>query len=162
MKKSVLKTLVIGAALVVGVMFGQAFAGSGPGGQVIGEGGNPGAWTLDMPVVELEGMKGNEPIEDFSGTVTAVEKMKGVKDGVQLKMKSGSSTYTVLLGPGWFVKNQSLKFNVKDKIDVRGKRVGFAIVASEASKGDWTMRLRNEADGTPEWQCCFLREKKKM
>ena len=160
MKKTVVKTLVIAASLVAGLMFGQAFAASGPGGQMIGEGGNPGAWTLDMPAAELESMKGSEPIEEFSGTVTAVEKMKGVKDGVQLKMKSGSSTYTVLLGPGWFVKNQSVKFAVKDKVDVRGKRVGFVVVASEASKGDWTMRLRNEADGQPEWQCCFLREKK--
>ncbi len=162
MKKSMMKTLVIAASLLVGLTFGQgAFAaGTGPGGQVIGEGGNPGAWTLDMPVADLEGFKGTEPIDTFTGTVTSVGKMKGVKDGVQLALKSGSSTYTVLLGPGWFINNQSLKFAAKDKIEVRGKRVGFNIVASEVSKGDWTMRLRNEADGAPEWQCCFLREKK--
>ncbi|HOG17541.1 MAG: hypothetical protein A4E73_01467 [Syntrophaceae bacterium PtaU1.Bin231] len=162
MKRSLLKTFVIAASLVVGLLFGQgAFAAAGPGGQVIGEGGNPGAWTLDMPVADLEGFRGNEPIDTFMGTVTSVGKMKGVKDGVQLTLKErGGSTYTVLLGPGWFINNQSLKFVAKDKIEVRGKRVGFNIVASEVSKGDWTMRLRNEADGTPEWQCCFLREKK--
>jgi len=151
--------MVIAVSLMVGLLFGQGAWAIGPGSALVGEGGDPGAWTLDVPTVDLQGFTGDEPIETFAGTVTSVEKMAGVSDGVQLTLRDRSgSTYTILMGPEGFINNQSLKFAVNDKIEVRGKRVGFHVIASEASKGDWSMRLRNEYDGAPIWQCCFLRE----
>ena len=29
------------------------------------------------------------------------------------------------------------------------------IIATQISKGDWTMKLRDEEDGQPLWECCF-------
>ena len=160
--KSLMKTMVIAVSLMVGLLFGQGAWAIGPGGGLTGEGGDTGAWTLDVTPLDLQGFTGNEPIETFTGTVTAVEKMAGVSDGVQLVLRDETgSTYTILMGPEGFIDNQSLKFAVNDKIEVRGKRVGFYVIASEASKGDWSMRLRNEDDGVPIWQCCFLREMEK-
>jgi hypothetical protein len=121
----------------------------------------PGAWALGVPQLSGgEGFTGSEAIVTEKGTVKKVEKMKGVKDGLQLKFKSDlGSMYTVYMGPKWFVENQKLKFMAGDKVEVRGKKFQSYIIATEISKGDWTMKLRDEEDGNPSWQCCFPKVK---
>jgi hypothetical protein len=46
-------------------------------------------------------------------------------------------------------------------VEVRGKKFQSNIIATEISKGNWTMKLRNEEDGQPNWECCFPRKEKK-
>ena len=83
-----------------------------------------------------------------------------MKDSVQMSFKGETgNTWTVFLGPKWFVENQRMKLMPKDKVEVRGKKTGSMIIASEVSKGDLTMKLRNEEDGFPNWECCFPRKK---
>jgi hypothetical protein len=150
MKKTLIGFLVVVMSLLASPVFMPgAFAMSGD---------EKGAWTLD--VTHMEDFEGNEPVQSFTGKVTSVEKMPGVSDGVQLKFVSDENAkFTILMGPTWFISNQKVKFMKDDMIDVRGKVVGRNIIATEASKGDWTMRLRNEEDGMPVWQCCFPRNK---
>jgi hypothetical protein len=60
------------------------------------------------------------------------------------------------------MNNQKVKLMAGDQVEVRGKKVGTSIIATEISKGEWTMKLRNEEDGMPTWECCFPRVVKKL
>ncbi|HVO65250.1 MAG TPA: hypothetical protein VMT12_02115 [Syntrophales bacterium] len=123
-----------------------------------------GAWTLGVPGLDAEtSFTGQEAIIVEAGKVAKIEPMKGVKDGLQMRFVSDQGNkYVVYLGPKWFIENQKLKFAAGDKVEVRGKKFGNRIIASEVGKGDWTMKLRNEEDGMPSWECCFPRSVKKQ
>lgn len=121
-------------------------------------------WTYDTPVGkgEIGGFTGQEAIVTERGTVKKVEPMMGNKNSVQMRLLSeNGGNWIVYMGPKWFIDNQRVKFNVGDKVEVRGKKFGGAIIASEISKGQWTMKLRNEQDGQANWQCCFPYKEKK-
>ena len=123
-----------------------------------------GAWSLGVPGLDAEtSFTGQEAIVVESGKVTKIEPMKGVKDGLQMRFTTDQGNkYIVYLGPKWFLDNQKVKFSAGDKVEVRGKKFGDKIIASEVGKGDWTMKLRNEEDGMPSWECCFPRSVKKQ
>jgi hypothetical protein len=117
-----------------------------------------GAWAIGLPgtVTAESGFTGTEAIVVESGKVVKMEKMAGVKDGWQMKFKNEQgNAFTVYMGPKWFIDNQKVKFKAGDSVMVRGKKFGSSIIATEISKGDWTMNLRNEEDGQPKWECCF-------
>jgi len=116
-----------------------------------------GAWTIGLPgTLSQTGFTGNEAMVVESGKIVKMEPMKGVKDGLQMNFKTGQgNAYTVYMGPKWFIENQKIKFNAGDSVTVRGKKFGSFIIATQISKGDWTMKLRNEEDGQPSWECCF-------
>jgi hypothetical protein len=121
-----------------------------------------GAWVIDTPInVQTSTFNADSPMMTVSGTVTKIEKMPGVKDGIQLRLKSDEGEkWVVWLGPKWFVEHQKIKFMANDKVEVRGKKAdSSSIIGTEVSKGDWTMKLRNEEDGLPAWECCFPRKK---
>ena len=93
------------------------------------------------------------------GTVKKIESMPGVKGGLQMRFVTDQGkAYTVFLGPKWFIENQKIKFMAGDKVQVRGKKYGSAIIATEISKGDLSMKLRNEEDGMPVWESSFPRK----
>jgi hypothetical protein len=137
------------------VLFAQASQSSGPVSR--------GAWTLGVPGLDAEtSFTGQEAIVVEPGKVAKVEPMKGVKDGLQMRFVTDQGNkYVVYMGPKWFIENQKVKFMAGDKVEVRGKKFGNAIIATEISKGDMTMKLRNEEDGVPSWECCFPRSVKK-
>jgi hypothetical protein len=60
----------------------------------------------------------------------------------------------VHLGPGFYIENQDVKLQAKDKVEVKGSRVTFdgkpAIIAAEVKKGDEVLKLRDDA-GFPAW-----------
>jgi hypothetical protein len=116
-----------------------------------------GQWTYGVPIIASEqGFTGDEAMVTEKGTVKKIEKMKGQKDGLQMRLLAEEGgNWVVYMGPKWFIDNQKIKFAVGDKVEVRGKKFGGAIIASEISKDKWTMRIRNEEDGQPVWQCCF-------
>ena len=124
-------------------------------------------WNLGIPGGGEGGTISEAPaIVTVAGTVTKIEKMKGVKDGLQMRLKDDKGAmWVVYLGPKWFVDNQRIKFMPKDKVEVRGGKAivegNVRIIATEVSKGDWTMKLRNEDDGMPSWECCFPRQQMK-
>ena len=149
-----MRKLTIGIVLVVAVsmMFVPvAFAQKSPS-------VSRGAWTMGLPatVTAESGFTGTEAIVVESGKVVKMEKMAGVKDGLQMKFKNEQgNAFTVYMGPKWFIENQKIKFMPGDSVMVRGKKFGSSIIATQISKGNWTMKLRNEEDGQPAWECCF-------
>ena len=117
-----------------------------------------GAWAIGLPgtVTAESGFTGTEAIVVESGKVVKMEKMAGVKDGWQMKFKNEQgNAYTVYMGPKWFIENHRIKFMAGDSVMVRGKKFGSSIIATQVSKGNMTMKLRNEEDGQPAWECCF-------
>ncbi len=96
-------------------------------------------------------------VETLAGEVVGVEAitpMKGMSYGVHLMLKTEKETLSVHLGPGWFVENQDVKIEAKDKVEVTGSRVTFdgkpAIIAAQVKKGDGTLVLR-DGNGFPVW-----------
>ena len=157
MRKTAIGIIVIVAALVFAPMsFAQT--SESPGSTI-----DAGAWTMGVPGPLHTAITGNEAIVVESGKVKKVEDMAGTKSALQMRFVTDQGqSYTVYMGPKWFMNNQKLKFEAGDKVEVRGKKVGGSIIATEISKGDWTMKLRNEEDGVPTWECCFPREVKKL
>jgi hypothetical protein len=159
MRKVAIWIVVVAATLMLNMMFAQtSFAQAATGST-----GARGAWTLGTALSADESFTGQEAIVVEPGTVKKIEPMAGVKGGLQMRFVTDQgNAYKVYMGPKWFIENQKIKFAAGDKVEVRGKKFGNAIIASEISKGDMTMKLRNEEDGMPSWECCFPRSVKKQ
>jgi len=153
-----MRKLAIGVVLVVAISMLFVPAAFAQKSQAAGSGVSTGAWTIGLPgtITAESDFTGTEAIVVEAGKVVKIEKMAGVKDGLQMKFKTDQgNAYTVYMGPKWFIENQKIKFKAGDMVMVRGKKFGSSIIATQISKGDWTMKLRNEEDGQPSWECCF-------
>ena len=96
-------------------------------------------------------------VETLSGEVVSVDKitpMKAMSYGVYMNVKTEKETVSVQLGPGWYLENQDVKIEPKDRVEVRGSRVTLfgkpAIFAAEVKKGEQVLKLRDD-DGFPIW-----------
>jgi hypothetical protein len=156
MKKIMRWVAVIVTLLTVGFVFAQAsFAADSTQVPLRATGWAMGT-SLGAPGVSVSG---TEAMITEEGTVQKVEKVKGDPTYLQMTFKGeGGNLWTVFLGPKWFLDGQKIKIMPKDKVEVRGKKVDQYIIASEISKDAWTMKLRNEEDGFPNWDCCFPRK----
>jgi hypothetical protein len=161
MRKVAIWIAVVTATLMLNMMFAQpSFAQAS---QEAGSSVSRSAWTLGVPALDAEkSFSGTEAIVAEPGKVKKIEPMTGVKGGLQMRFVTDQgNAYKVYMGPKWFIENQKVKFMAGDKVEVRGKKYGNAIIATEISKGDLTMKLRNEEDGMPIWEGSFPRSVKK-
>jgi hypothetical protein len=96
-------------------------------------------------------------VETISGEVVSIEHftpMRGMHHGVHMMVKTDKETVSVHLGPVWYIENQDVKIEPKERVEVKGSRIDLAgeqaIIASEVRKGDQVLKLRDE-DGFPVW-----------
>jgi len=96
-------------------------------------------------------------VETVTGEITAVEvftPMKPMGGGIHLRVKTAKETLSIHLGPVWYIENQDIKLEPRDKVEITGSRVSFegkpAIIAAEVKKGDAVLKLRDEK-GIPYW-----------
>jgi hypothetical protein len=96
-------------------------------------------------------------VETISGEVITVDRItpvKGMSGGVHMNVKTNKETISVQLGPSWYLENQDVKIEAKDKVEVKGARTTFAgkpaIIAAEVKKGDEVLKLRDDS-GFPVW-----------
>jgi hypothetical protein len=96
-------------------------------------------------------------IEVIEAEVVGVKKFvptKGSRYGIHLIVQTESEKISVHLGPGWYIENQNIMIEPKDKIVVKGSRIIFkgnpAIIAAEVKKGNDVLKLRDE-NGFPAW-----------
>ncbi len=96
-------------------------------------------------------------VETVSGEVLEVRQFMprpGMHQGVHLLLKTDGETISVHLGPAWFLENQDVMIEPKDRIEVTGSRITFdgkpAIVAAEVKKGEENLILRDK-NGFPAW-----------
>jgi hypothetical protein len=96
-------------------------------------------------------------METISGEVISIDRItpnKGMAAGIHMNVKTDKETISVHLGPSWYLENQDVKIEPKDRVEVKGAKTTFAgkpaIIAAEVKKGDDTLRLRDES-GFPVW-----------
>jgi len=96
-------------------------------------------------------------VETISGEVISVDKItptKGMSYGIHMTVKTDKETISVHMGPGWFIENQDIKIEPKEKVEVKGSRITFegkpALIAAEVKKGDEILKLRDD-NGFPAW-----------
>jgi hypothetical protein len=113
-----------------------------------------GGWGMGTAYGKMYNLK---TVETISGEVVSVDKItpiKGMSYGVHMTVKTDKETIAVHMGPGWFIENQDIKIEPKDKVEVKGSRITFegkpAIIAAEVKKGDEILKLRDE-NGFPAW-----------
>jgi hypothetical protein len=113
-----------------------------------------GGWGMES---QYNRMYDPKTVETLSGEVVSVDKItpiKGMSYGIHLTLKTDKETVSVHLGPGWYIENQDVKIEPKDKVDVTGSKITFegkpAIIAAEVKKGDESLKLRDE-NGIPVW-----------
>ena len=102
-------------------------------------------------------MYDTKTIETISGEVERIDMitpMKGMSGGVHLLVKTDKEPISVHLGPSWYIENQDVKIQPRDKVEITGSRITFdgkpAIVAKEVKKGDEVLNLRDDS-GYPVW-----------
>ncbi len=134
------------------ILFGMvsAFAQPRPGMMWRGSGG----WG---PGSQYNRFYDPKAVETISGEVTKVDRItpaKGMSGGVHMLVKTDKETISVHLGPSWYLENQDVKIEPKDKVEVKGSRITFggkpAIIAAEVKKGDEVLKLRDD-NGFPVW-----------
>ena len=139
--------VVVGAVLCVGAMaLAQQKGAAGGGG---------GGWGPQGQFARLYDPKTVETVKGEIEKVERVAPMKGMSSGIHLVLKTDKGTLSVHLGPEWYVEGQSVKLAPKDQVVVKGSRVAIggeaALIASEVTKGDEVLKLRNES-GVPVWR----------
>jgi len=109
------------------------------------------------PGTKYGGMYDPKILETVSGQVVKVAKItpiRGMSYGVHLILKAGKGNIPVQLGPGWYIENQDMKIEPKDKLEIKGSRKTFegkpTIIAAEIKKGSEVLKLTDE-DGYPFW-----------
>ena len=138
------------AAVAIFLATISSFAQPRPGMMWRGSGG----WGPGTPYNRMYDPKTTETI---SGEVTSISRItpnKGMAAGVRMTVKTEKETITVHLGPNWYLENQDVKIEPKDKVEVKGARITFggapAIIAAEVKKGDEVLKLRDDS-GFPVW-----------
>ena len=113
-----------------------------------------GGWGPGTPYNKMYDPKAMETI---SGEVISIDRItpnKGMAAGIHMNVKTDKETISVHLGPSWYLENQDVKIEPKDRVEVKGAKTTFAgkpaIIAAEVKKGDDTLRLRDES-GFPVW-----------
>ncbi|HHY87052.1 MAG TPA: DNA-binding protein [Verrucomicrobia bacterium] len=139
----------LGVSVIVGALaVAQAQAQGGPrgrGGAGWGAGGQYGR------------MYDPKTVQTVTGEVVSVETFtptNGMSSGVHLQLKTDAETISVHLGPNWYLDNQDVQIEAKDKIEVTGSKITFqgkpAIIAAQVKRGNEVLALRDE-NGFPRW-----------
>jgi hypothetical protein len=97
-------------------------------------------------------------IVTVAGEILSVERAASTNRagaGVHLRIKlDDGAALVAMLGPSWYLDNQELRLQAKDKIEITGLRVVWqgepAIIAAQVNKGGDVLVLRDE-DGFPRW-----------
>ena len=93
----------------------------------------------------------------IKGEITTIEQVipkKGTSAGIHITVKTETETYTVHLGPKWYLDKQAVQLKAGDKVEVQGSKVSIdskqTIIAKEVVKDGNALILRDQA-GRPVW-----------
>lgn len=111
----------------------------------LGQGGPQGPLPFDPhTVITVQGMVVDAPVIHE----------KGIPEMIHLTLKTDQGSFTVILGPNWFMARQGWRLAALDRLEVTGSRIQLdgkpALVAQEVKKGDKLMKFRDQR-GTPLW-----------
>ncbi len=141
-------TVVIAIALIAIAL--ATYAGAQPGMHWRGGGG----WGMGSQYGRMYDPKTVETISGEVERVDMITPMKGMSGGVHLTVKTEKGPMSVHLGPAWYIENQDVKIQPKDKVEITGSKANFqdkpVIIAKEVKKGDEVLILRDD-NGYPVW-----------
>jgi hypothetical protein len=113
-----------------------------------------GGWGMNSQYGRMYDPKTVETISGEVERVDTITPMKGMSGGVHLLVKTDKESISVHLGPAWYLENQDVKIEPKDKVEITGSRITFdkkpAIIAKEVKKGEEVLNLRDD-NGYPVW-----------
>ena len=145
----------IGVSLMIAaiaVLFAAVSSNAQPGPGMMWRGS--GGWG---PGTQYNRMYDPKTVETITGEVISIDQFtpaKGMFGGIHTNVKTGKETISVHLGPSWYLENQDVKIEAKDRVEVKGSRIAFggkpAIIAAEVRKGQEVLTLRDES-GFPAW-----------
>ncbi len=99
----------------------------------------------------------SKAVETIAGEITKIDRItpaQGMSGGIHILVKTDKESISVHLGPSWYIENQDVKLEPKDRVEVKGSRITFggkpAIIANEVRKGNEILTLRDES-GFPAW-----------
>jgi len=134
------------------VLFAAVSSNAQPGPGMMWRGS--GGWG---PGTQYNRMYDPKTVETITGEVISIDQFtpaKGMFGGIHMNVKTGKETISVHLGPSFYIENQDVKLEAKDKVEVKGSKITFsgkpAIIAAEVKKGDEVLKLRDDA-GFPVW-----------
>lgn len=147
---SIVASLGAAAALTIPLAALAQDAGPGacPGGCAQGAGRGPGGRHGAR-------MWDSKSVTTVQGDVESVDAIQGRRHhGVHLTLVVGSEKLLVMVGPSFYLDQQSVKLAPGDRIEVKGSRITrgeqTVLVAQEIKKGNEVLALR-DADGIPLW-----------
>ena len=93
----------------------------------------------------------------ITGEIVKIQTVAGLRNrcynSTQLTVKTDTKTYTVYLGPIWYV-NDKIKLKAGDKITITGSYIkvnsNYLLLARELKRDGKTYKFRR-TDGTPYW-----------
>jgi hypothetical protein len=139
---------IIMAAVVCALSSNESFS------QKTTNGSGSGGWGMRS---QYNSMYDTKTVQTIVGEVVTVEKIvptRGMSSGVHLVVKTNDESISVHLGPEWFIDNQDISIDPKDKITVKGSRITYkgkpAIIAAVVTKGNDILVLR-DVNGIPVW-----------
>ncbi|MDP1830155.1 MAG: hypothetical protein Q8L48_43225 [Archangium sp.] len=143
MFRSLKRVAVVVSALLAAASFAQG--GPRPGGR---------GWGAAGPYQRLYDPRTVETVKGEIEKVERITPLQGMSAGVHLMLKTDKESISVHLGPAWYLDNQELKLEPKDKVEVKASRVTVAgkpaLIAAEVVKGDQVLKLRDD-NGIPQW-----------
>ncbi len=147
---SIIASLGAAAALTIpfAVLAQDAGPGACPGGCAQGAGRGPGGRHGAR-------MWDSKSVTTVQGDVESVDAIQGRRhQGVHLTLAVGSEKLRVVVGPSFYLDQQSVKLAPGDRIEVKGSRITWGeqavLVAQEIKRGNDVLTLR-DADGIPRW-----------
>jgi hypothetical protein len=143
-------TRLLAVAVLLGILATpEAYGQRGPRGRAGGGGWGAGS--------QYNRLYDTNTVETVNGEIVGVEHItpiRGMSYGVHVQLKTETGTVSVHLGPAWFIENQDITIEPKDKVEIKGSRVMFdgkpTIIAAEVKKGDGILKLRDK-NGFPMW-----------
>ena len=107
-------TTLLAAAALLGILAApEAYGQRGPRGR-----GGGGGWGAGS---QYNRLYNTNTVETVSGEVIAVNHItptNGMSYGVHLELKTEKEMVSVHLGPGWFIENQDITIEPKDKVEI--------------------------------------------
>jgi hypothetical protein len=109
------------------------------------------------PGTQYNRMYDSKTAETVSGEVISIDLFtpaKGMFGGVHMDVRTDKETISVHPGPSWYLENQNVKIEAKDRVEVKGSRITFggrpAMIATEVSKGSEELTLHDSSE-FPAW-----------
>ena len=127
-----------------------SLAGAQPWGGWQGSGG----WGMKSGYHRWYDTTKEERVEGEVISVEQVTPQRRMGAGIALKIKTGTGTHLVHLGPQWFIERQDINIVAGDRVEVTGARAARSgeevFLAAEVTKGEYVLKLRDD-DGYPVW-----------